>query len=64
MSCSLHTLNVGYIGDYIGEYYIGAIKGDTRSLDYSSYNISPYSPLPPEANPELRLRSNSRSQSP
>ena len=28
-----------YIGDSIGEYYriIGAIEGDIRSLDYSSY---------------------------
>ena len=25
------------MGDYIGEYY-GVIKGDTRSLDYSSYD--------------------------
>ena len=24
------------MGDYIGDYY-GGIKGDTRSLDYSSY---------------------------
>ena len=26
----------GYIGEYIGDYY-KVIKGDTRSLDYSSY---------------------------
>ena len=25
------------MGDYIGDYYIGVIKGDTRSLDTSSY---------------------------
>ena len=29
---SLNSLNGGYIGGYIGEYY----RGDTRSLDYSS----------------------------
>ena len=27
-----------YKGDYIGDYYRG-IKGDTRSLDYSSHNL-------------------------
>ena len=32
MSCSLNSLNGGYTGDYIGD-----IKGDPRSLDYSSY---------------------------
>ena len=37
MSYSLNSLEGGYIGDYIGDYYIGVIKGDTRSLDYSSY---------------------------
>ena len=31
MSFRLDSLKGGYIGDYIG------IKGDTRSLDYSSY---------------------------
>ena len=31
MSYSLNSLKGGYIGDYIG-----VIKGDTRSLDYSS----------------------------
>ena len=30
-------LKGGYIGDSIGEYYIGLIQGDTRSLDYGSY---------------------------
>ena len=29
---------VGYIGDYIGENFIGVIKGDARSLAYSSEN--------------------------
>ena len=28
----------GYIGDCIGDYYMGVIMGDTRSLDYSSYS--------------------------
>ena len=36
MSYSLNSLMGGYIGDYIGTT-IGVIKGDTRSLDYSSY---------------------------
>ena len=31
-------LKGGYIGDYIGEYY-RAYYGDTRSLDYGSYEI-------------------------
>ena len=41
MSHNLNSLKGGSIGDYIGDYYrglIGVIKGDTRSLDYSSYN--------------------------
>ena len=29
-----------HIGDQIGNYY-GAMKGDTRSLDYSSYSSLP-----------------------
>ena len=39
LSYSLDPLKVGYIGDYIRDYYttIGLIKGDTRSLDYSSF---------------------------
>ena len=36
MSHSLNSFKGGYIGDYI-EDYIGAIKGDTRSLDYRSH---------------------------
>ena len=36
MSYSLNSLKGGYIGDYIGDYYRG-YKGDTRSLDSSSY---------------------------
>ena len=36
MSYSLTSLKGGYIGDYMGTS-IGVIKGDTRSLDYSSY---------------------------
>ena len=35
MSYSLNSLKGGYIGDCIGTT-IGVIKGDTRSLDYSS----------------------------
>ena len=38
MSYSLNSLKGGYIGDYIGDYY-RVIKGDTRSLDYSSYDL-------------------------
>ena len=37
MSYSLNSFKEGYMGDYIGDYY-GVIKGDTRSLDYSSYD--------------------------
>ena len=36
MSCSLNSLKGGDIRDYIGDYYRD-IKGDTRSLDHSSY---------------------------
>ena len=37
MSHSLNSLKGGYIGDYYsGE---GIIKGDTRSLDYGSYDF-------------------------
>ena len=39
MSYSLNSLKGDYIGEYIGDYYIGVIKGDTRSLDYSSYGL-------------------------
>ena len=31
-------LKGGYIGDYIGKI-VGVIKEDTRSLDYSSYEL-------------------------
>ena len=31
-----------YIGDSIGEYIGGSLRGDTRSLDGGSYNIGPY----------------------
>ena len=41
MSCSLNSLKGGYVGDYIGDYYIGVIKGDARSLDYGSYVDEP-----------------------
>ena len=37
MSSSLKSLKGGYIGEYIGDYY-RVYKGDTRSLDYSSYD--------------------------
>ena len=36
MSYSLNSLKGGNVGDYIGTT-IGDIKGDARSLDYSSY---------------------------
>ena len=36
MCYSLNSLKGGYIGDHIGGS-IGVIKGDTRSLDYGSY---------------------------
>ena len=39
MSHSLNSLKEGYIGDYLGTT-IGLIKGDTRSLDYSSYELN------------------------
>ena len=44
MSYSLNSLKGGYIGDYIGDYYRD-IKGDTRSLDYSSYDYWVLGPL-------------------
>ena len=49
MSHSLNSLKGGYIGDCIGTT-IGVIKGDTRSLDYSSNvlddpSATPFSPL-------------------
>ena len=37
MSYGLNSLKGGYIGEYIGDYNIGGIEGDTRSLDYGSY---------------------------
>ena len=37
MSYNLNSLKGGYIGDYIGNYYRD-IRGDTRSLDYSSHD--------------------------
>ena len=36
MSYSLNSLKGRYIGDYIGTT-MGVMKGDTMSLDYSSY---------------------------
>ena len=39
MYYSLNSLKGGYLGDYVGAT-IGVIKGDTRSLDYGSYDIS------------------------
>ena len=39
MSHSLNSLRWGYTGDYIRDYY-GAMKGDTRSVDYRSYIVS------------------------
>ena len=36
MSYRLNSLKGINIGDYIGDYCIGGIKGDTRSLDYGS----------------------------
>ena len=49
MSYSLNSLRGGFIGDYIWDS-CGVIKGDTRSLDCSSYRayigrLFPYSPL-------------------
>ena len=38
MNYSLNSLGGVYIGDYIANYY-RVIKGDTRSLDYSSYEL-------------------------
>ena len=40
-SYSLSSLKGGYIGDYIGTT-IRDIKGDTRSLDYSSYGLGSF----------------------
>ena len=40
MSQNLNSSKGGYIGDDIGDYY-KVIKGDTGSLDYSSYVGSP-----------------------
>ena len=37
----LNSFKGGYIGDYIGGI-IGLIKGDTRSLDYSSCGRGPW----------------------
>ena len=40
MSYSLNSLNGDTYGDYIWGPTIGAIKGDTRSLDYGSQVVS------------------------
>ena len=37
MSHSLNSLKGGYVGDCIGEYHRGYIKGNTRSSGQSSY---------------------------
>ena len=37
MRYSLNSFKAGYIGDFFSGTTIGVIKGDTRSLDYSSY---------------------------
>ena len=59
MSYSLNSLKGGYIGDSIGD-----IKGDTRSLDSSSYNsfvailsllIFPFKPCTHQVAPHLML---------
>ena len=55
VSCSLNSLQGGYIGAYIGDYYrkdgfLGGFirdycrgcKGDTRSLDNSSGEVEPH----------------------
>ena len=39
MSHNLNSLKGGYIGDYIWDYY-RVTKGDTRSLDCSSHELS------------------------
>ena len=36
ISYSLNSLKGGYMGDYIGDFFMG-VKGHTRSLDYSLY---------------------------
>ena len=41
VSYSLNSLKGGYIGEHMGEYYsliIVVIRGDTRSLDCSSFH--------------------------
>ena len=38
MNCSLNSLKGGYIENDTGSYY-RVIKGDTRSLDYSSHDV-------------------------
>ena len=38
MSYGLNSLKGAYIRDYMGDYY-RAYQGDTRSLDYSSYEF-------------------------
>ena len=36
MTHNLKSLKGGYAGDYVGNCYIGIIKGDTTSSDYGS----------------------------
>ena len=36
---SLNSLKGVSMGDYIGDYIIGVIKGDARSLDSGSYRV-------------------------
>ena len=38
MNYNLNSLKVGYMGDYVGDYY-RAYNGDTWSLDYGSYEL-------------------------
>ena len=46
---------MGYIGDYLGDYY-RAYSGDTMSLDYSSYESYPKLGLPFPGAPIIRVR--------
>ena len=46
MSHSLNSVK-GLIENCIGEHYMGVIEGDSRSLDYGSYDVLPI--LFPEA---------------
>ena len=62
--CLGSKLLSGYTGDYIREYYLGGINGETRSFDYSSYGSTVLMLLVAEVATEVSLLQPSSSRVP